>query len=44
MQFTIIGVGKKEVKQIENKSRVEQKREWIVTHDDHFVPSKIQKP
>lgn len=44
MQFTIIGVGKKEVKQNKNKSRVEQKREWIVTHEDNFAPSKIQKP
>lgn len=41
MQFTIIGVGKKEVKQNKNKSRVEQKREWIVTRDDNFAPLKI---
>ena len=44
MQFTIIGVGKKEVKKGGGGGESKQRREWIATRDDNFAPSKMQKP
>ena len=47
MQFTIIGVGKKEVKKGGGgggAGESKQRREWIATRDDNFAPSKMQKP
>ena len=43
MQFTIIGVRKKEVKK-GGAGESKQRREWIATRDDNFAPSKMQKP